>query len=391
MRRGSTCWSGMGCLNYRKGKKIMGETIFTKLRYTDNIRVCSFCNSRLERKSTVTIRLRSDKGKVVHMQDSFAFCNKCGIPLTDRAHYEVRFKDNFYYADISYPRKLNDVSDSTEYIRNPKERRRDYQQYLFGIPSAIILVELKSISTGKIVACTVVENEKYAMEKRNRVHYRSILAREVLAAAFVDDKEKTALIFDEKYSVIQVVVPINLDLNDLYRIVPHEWTIKSGGGLYSKRTETELVDMLVYSPYSTRYEIVKATYDRSSDVAYTDIHVFRSFIRVHGNPNMNIQFISKSGNGTGFFDNLNTVSFLKEYGYDVSKKKGMTQAERQSILAELVDLRLMTVAGIWNHLEFCIRSHTEEKYVWARQKWREDIQFISSYKVNPSRFMIAKR
>ena len=57
---------------------------------------------------------------------------------------------------------------------------------------------------------------------------------------------------------------------------------------------------------------------------------------------------------------------------------------------ELVDLGIASVSDIVRHLNNCIRLHSTNKDRFAREKWNEDIEFISDYKADPERFLIAQ-
>lgn len=121
---------------------------------------------------------------------------------------------------------------------------------------------------------------------------------------------------------------------------------------------------------------------------YVDSSKFREFIHKHGNPGIHIGFYKKTGvYGFDWLD-LNDRSFLMDYGYNVSIKDNLPSSVRQEMLAEIVDLQIASVSDIVNHLNFCISSHA--MHPGAIACWREDIEFISNYKVNPNRFLIAE-
>ena len=77
-------------------------------------------------------------------------------------------------------------------------------------------------------------------------------------------------------------------------------------------------------------------------------------------------------------------------GYSVGEKQSLSMASRQEILADIIDMEILRVWEIVNLLDFFCTSHTGEHNRAAREKWQEDREFVKSYKVNPSRFMIAE-
>ena len=89
--------------------------------------------------------------------------------------------------------------------------------------------------------------------------------------------------------------------------------------------------------------------------------------------------------------NFSLSSILTEYGYTVAQNVGLSSKERHELLAEVIDLEILDSIDIINHLEFCISLHPNEKYVYARSKWKEDIGFVENYNFNPDRFLIAEK
>lgn len=166
--------------------------------------------------------------------------------------------------------------------------------------------------------------------------------------------------------------------------------IKADGGYYTSTLDrkSELVDLLAYSPFLQRYELMHATYDKRLDYCYADISIFRSFVRKYGNPRIMIDFGSSSYNRFSYYD-LRSESVLMGYGYSVSEANGLSDRERREILAEIVDLEILTVHQIVGLLNFFSTLHSGTRYALSRSKWERDRTFIENYKVNPNRFMIA--
>ena len=78
------------------------------------------------------------------------------------------------------------------------------------------------------------------------------------------------------------------------------------------------------------------------------------------------------------------------YGYNVSEANKLSERERREMLAEIVDLGILTVHQIVNLLDFNCRLHCGDRYYLARAKWEGDKDFIANYRVNPDRFLIAQ-
>ena len=76
---------------------------------------------------------------------------------------------------------------------------------------------------------------------------------------------------------------------------------------------------------------------------------------------------------------LNDASKLMLYGYNVSEGN-LTQLERRSILAWIIDSGFLSKAEIIKDLQFKVRYNgSKAGNEKARKKWQDDIQFVSQY------------
>lgn len=73
-------------------------------------------------------------------------------------------------------------------------------------------------------------------------------------------------------------------------------------------------------------------------------------------------------------------SYLRGQGYTVSQTEGLTDAQRQVILANVLDSKMMTKNQIIDHLEKMINLRkTRPQYFLAISKWEKDIAFVKGY------------
>ena len=85
---------------------------------------------------------------------------------------------------------------------------------------------------------------------------------------------------------------------------------------------------------------------------------------------------------------LKAESLLHQSGYNVMATKDLTSQQRQIILCRVVDNNLYTVNGICSHLDWLISRNmrvTNRDMSLAIAKWKEDRDFISTYKMDNSR------
>ena len=68
-----------------------------------------------------------------------------------------------------------------------------------------------------------------------------------------------------------------------------------------------------------------------------------------------------------------------ECGYNVKSNSRMSPNERQTLLSDIIALKILDKESIVKHLESCISLHKSEKYDDARDKWSDDLDYILSF------------
>lgn len=269
-----------------------------------------------------------------------------------------------------------------------KQRWTERKRRLQAIPSAVVMICTRE--NGKINEY-IITNNSVDSNTNDIFCYKSMEGRELLSAAFAPERERKGCLNNAVFKVVGRPI-FREDVRSLPEFVlPTQLMIKTDGGYYSSalNRKSELVDLLAYSPFSQRYELMRATYNKGLGYCYADIGIFRSFVRKYGNPGLAIDFDSPSSNSFSRYD-LRSESVLMGYGYSVSEANGLSDRERQEILAEIVDLEILTVHQIVGLLNFFSTLHSGTRYALARSKWERDRIFIENYKVNPNRFLIAR-
>ena len=150
------------------------------------------------------------------------------------------------------------------------------------------------------------------------------------------------------------------DSTDLEAVTAWTWCIKSNDlvpmtVLYSKKQEKYYLNASTYEDYRERY----------------------------GLPFLRLECIDQ-----GVFSdfNLRAESELKMYGYSVSKADGLTSAQRQSRLAQLMDSGLIPKSKIISHLDLLIKmNYGKEKMEDACYAWKDDRRFVLDYKLHNQR------
>lgn len=322
-------------------------------------------------------------------------CKKCGVLFVTRSD-EIRnlLQDNKNACITLDGESLWNYSFlRMQEIRKKKmiEQLHEKSDIMARIDGSVMLAVLEGDS-GR-VDCVITNNPKKQIAHDVIItHYLSLSAREIITSVYHSpcDVEFNG----EKYKVIKHYYPLDsTGRKQVFppELMPSDIQIKAGGGYYNSimSNHDEIVDILMYSLATRRYEVVRATYNQLEGKCYMDIGIFRSYVQKYGRPQIQLLPGASISYGTSF-EELKAESMLHVYGYSVSKSDGLTEAERHELLAEIVDLELLSVSRIVNLLEFFIKTHTSDKYYYARDKWKKDMKFIEDYKVNPGRFLIVR-
>ena len=382
-----------------KGYRVIGKSAsiwkaYTKLYSANGQSSCPNCQQQLIKSETI-IPISESSNLLVEGY----ICRKCKSMFVRNADdIAEKLKDNphsagFYINDIAYWQYSENEKKKRQEERkwqkiDEMRARKEYQRLrktniLNSIVSSVVIISV--MFQDKSRAEYIITASKDAASGENFIHYSSAMGRELLTAAYVPVRKKQGLLNGKKYHVYSVFLKQKMPET----LIPSFITIKTDGGYSTsiKNKNSELINLLLYSPYNDIYECVHATYNKEEDICYMDVSIYRQFIKEFGNPNLRLDFSTATGGRIG---ELNEESILKGYGYSVAEKDNLSNIEREELLMELVDLEILTVSKIAHHLDFCIRLHTDPKYIYAVRKWTSDKTFIENYKVNPTRFMLSK-
>ena len=303
------------------------------------------------------------------------YCSKCNAfweargatlqNLIPKLNYSSDYEVHSEYLISDYPQKM---------------------QFVKTIPSASVVVHLKLKNGDKHKMVVIVSSRSERNPKCDVLHYTEHLSRQLLFAICsgngqfrVDGIEYDIL----KYSYLEKKsngLPYYMNIDKII--------LRSGGGLYQGISSKgiELVDILLYSPFTKCFEVSHASYDAKDDFYYMDAKIFRKFISEYGNPGIDVMTCRDD---LSDFSTLRGESFLHAYGYSVAQNSGLSARDRQSLLGEVLDLGFMTAHAILCLLDLNINMHPGSKYRNARLCWETDKQYVMGYKINPERFVVS--
>ena len=125
-----------------------------------------------------------------------------------------------------------------------------------------------------------------------------------------------------------------------------------------------------YSPHDNIYFVNQKTYD--------------DFRQQYGLPYVSLN--PAPGEPFPSDPNMAEESILHLYGYNVSAADGLTDRERQDILARLMDYGIVTKEKIMRHVEYMIFLREKDPVMQtAVMKWRRDLAFVSTYRLSDQR------
>ena len=253
------------------------------------------------------------------------------------------------------------------------------------IQSASLVVHLNCKETKENRLVTVVSSRSDRNHEQDVFHYSDWFARQLLYQIY--KLSGTINIAGHTFDILKVLRVDWKNNSLLQRLKIDTIVLRTGGGLYGgiSQSGTELVDILLYSPFTDCFEIAHATYDTENELYYMDAKVFRDFVMKYGNPGVKLAAYQR---GVRDFSTMREESILHAYGYVVGNN-GLPSQYRQKLLGEVMDLGIMSSCSILSLLDLNISMHPGDKYEIARLDWEADKQFVMEYKVNPDRFVVA--
>ena len=95
-----------------------------------------------------------------------------------------------------------------------------------------------------------------------------------------------------------------------------------------------------------------------------------------------IVLVNQNGEST-FTNNLAAESILKLCGYSVSQEKGLSQKERQRLLAKIIHAGIVSKPDVIQHLNWLIKMNGKKTgNDIAKEKWEEDLFFVRNLDMN---------
>lgn len=262
------------------------------------------------------------------------------------------------------------------------------KEEFYSSPKNLLTIYLKQISksNSKEMAFIISDENKIINENIHILDYREAQTRRLLTDAFYY-KSKKIIYNDTKYNFIKCKKKEEYDDITIEDIILENLQIGNGGGFSHclRKSYEKIVDVLMFSPYTKCYEISPATYNEEEGYCFMDASLYWRFIRNYGNPNLEVYPVYSEAH---FTNDMREESLLHSLGYNVSVKDNLSRIRRRELLANIIDLNLISVKAICDTLNYCIKLHSNEKYEFARVKWTEDMEFVINYVSKPERFMI---
>lgn len=350
-----------------------------------------------------SINKEAFKNQIILTSYPFEKCPSCGCELINYVNF-VRISntevartpgrlcmkcDTFF---DEHGRKLKEVCDQSPYggkcdlnLEYIVPNFSEQMCYIRSLQSATIAVHLKNKETDRHRIVTIVSARSDENIGKDVFHYRNLVARKILYSVYREDE--TINLVGSQYQILRIFQINRKNKDSLNRMKISKIVLRKGGGILHgiQQKNIDLLDILLYSPFTGCLEIAHASYDNENNIHYMDSKLFRAFVFKYGNPGIPIAAYQK---GSRDFSTMREESLLHAYGYVVGNR-GLADAGRHALLSEVLDLKLMTSYSILNLLDLNLTMHPGEKYAQARADWENDKEFVMEYKVNPERFVVA--
>lgn len=150
----------------------------------------------------------------------------------------------------------------------------------------------------------------------------------------------------------------NHNINDITAQIP---VLNENGELYYVETRAS------YCSVCNRFTILKDDFDKISDIVTCKV--------------IDETSSCKPGDQAQTNETENDGSILKYYGYNVQTQKNISEQQRHIILSSVIEADIMTREQVVDLLNINIkRKSTRPDCQLAIQKWKEDINFVNTYK-----------
>lgn len=328
-------------------------------------------------------------------------CLKCGLPVNSYSNYipidendcviikgkccpdcKVFFEENGdKLLGFLKSNRVDSVYKFSTYYMFPDYVRS--KKYFKRLDSALVMAFFKSVNENKYISYMIVQDINDISEEKRIVHYAVPESRYVLTGLML--KNRTFLFEGEEYELLSSITHEGISFLGDADIFLKQIQLISNRSVYTKRHALELVQMLLYSAYTKKFELIAVWCDIKTKELFVDVSTFKQFVRKCGKPMIDISFRGEYTSEHNF-GVMKDESLLFAYGYSVSATKGNTTEKRHKILSEILDLQLMSKNDIINLLEHNMKMHSGEKFANDRKRWEFDIKFVGDYSVDPNRF-----
>lgn len=361
---------------------------------------CPICERRANTYIDALVELRPLMKIPVISRCELLYCLYCELPfINDEIAKKIR-EDNNGFSVMEFKAEQKNVNGTRLMVYNldlTKSYEKDYSMSQLS-QFRKHKKRLRQVESALCMICVDVENEprdviivgdeKDQNAEKDVFFYASEEARVLLSAIWIKKKYLRDVYKNRKIIIRQLIEAeyVKGRLPDMICSKRVNILSESKNHILATKQAT-----LLYSPFNNRYEVIMAVVKKSK--TYVEASIFREFVKKYGNPGVELSFVDSVTDWESDYPYacLKNESILKGYGYSVGLLDHKSTELRQELLAEMIDLEIVTVSQLKRWLEFFKSSHKSAKYQFARDCWEEDEKFVLSYTPNPKRFLSLKR
>lgn len=368
---------------------------------------CPICGRKTEMYTDFAVELRPLTTPPVISMCGLLYCVYCALPFVNDEIIKKIRADNDGFGIMTFKEDKKDVNGTRFMIYNLNASEYEKRVYVENELAKFknLRNKMSKISSAIVSICADIGNDSYEFivvedkneenKKDNVLLYTNNFAVELLSSSYIEERHLSGFYNNLPVTINQIVWNWRSVAGLPKSICPPTINICPGEGCYSSviSQTRKLSNVLLYSSFYNKYVVSNATVINSKDV-YMDPRIFREFIHHYGNPLISLRFInavpSDDEDWNDIYGTLKNESIYRGYGYSASWLDRQDSQYRHMLLAEMIDLGMATIPEIKKYLTFLEKSHKSNKYIYAKNCWKEDRDFVTSYEPNPERFLSLK-
>ena len=322
------------------------------------------------------------------------------IPYADKVNalyfwalYDDVNKETYIHTSVMYTivDLLDEYTNASRYYINGKKCHSNTQEkyigYLREYYGSMVLAKVRDCKSKKVSYFLIGDADFDRDNKKHFYSYTDTEAREVLAACYVFDRFRGLRIGRRQFELVNEWYASRSLRYSLGGLIPDDVLVVPDSIYLTHLIGYDEILILVYSNFTDCFECIEAKIGEEGEV-WISRSIYQGFKEKHKRITANVTEIEDEQIsdkelkeiGKNVFHNLASESILMKHGYSVNAIENLSKTEREKVLAQILDEKIVTRKNLIARLEFYIRCHSDDRNMIARTKWAEDIDYVKQYR-----------